>query len=453
MALDMLNFDREFIKNTVEILQKATLSKPVNNSKFIKIKITKIIYQDANSRHNQNYNLSFTSVPEYSVKKMFYIEQFTKKQAFQQTLSCNELVEFFMNHIPSSFKNAYFECINGKDCFFYNILTNKKGKISVLKKMSCKIEKKEYICANDNSITPNIFYSANNLNRQKQYIIREGIPVPFLIKLGVMNQEGKVINKKYDKFKQINRFLEYIKDILPEIQNTQNKPIYIVDFGCGKSYLTFAVYHYLNKILNLPVEIVGLDLKEDVILMCSRLAKEFEYDNLHFYCNSIEKYFENNNRPTDLVISLHACDTATDYAIASAIKQEAKAILSVPCCQHELNLKIGKKLEKSSTDKIAYERQISAIETFFKYGIARERFLALATDVMRCELLEKTGYSTQLLEFIDMTHTPKNLLIRAVKKNKKFNKSNEKNITDGYNAIADVLGTNIVLAKILGINN
>ena len=271
-------------------------------------------------------------------------------------------------------------------------------------------------------------------NRVKQYILKEGIPVPFLVHLGVMNKEGKVLAQKYDKFKQINRFLEYIKDILPEINHGQK--LKIIDFGCGKSYLTFAVYHFIHEIEKIPVEIIGLDLKDDVITMCNLLAKEFGYDNLHFHNGTVEDYFAKiEDKKCDLVITLHACDTATDYAIASAIKQNSKAILSVPCCQHELN----QNYKQSSN---------SALSQMLKYGIVKERFLSLSTDVMRCELLKKHGYSAQLLEFIDMSHTPKNLLIRAVKKNS----SSLKDEKSCYDEIAKLLEQDIHLAKLLGSN-
>ena len=248
-----------------------------------------------------------------------------------------------------------------------------------------------------------------------------------------MNKDGKVLAQKYDKFKQINRFLEYIKDILPEINNGQT--LKIIDFGCGKSYLTFAVYHFINEIEKIPVEIIGLDLKDDVITMCNLLAKEFGYKNLHFYNGTVEDYFAKiEDKKCDLVITLHACDTATDYAIASAIKQNSKAILSVPCCQHELNQNY-----KQSSNQ--------AINQMLKYGIVKERFLSLTTDVMRCELLKEKGYSTQLLEFIDVSHTPKNLLIRAVKK-----KSSSVNENSNYKELAKLVEQDICLAKLLESN-
>lgn len=238
-------------------------------------------------------------------------------------------------------------------------------------------------------------------NRDKDYLLADNKPIDFLIELGVMNQNGKVISKKYDKFKQINRFLEMIDDIIPNLKT--NKRLNIIDFGCGKSYLTFAVYYYLKIIKNLDINIIGLDLKQDVIDNCNQLANKLNYENLKFYTGNIENYIIDTN--IDMVITLHACDTATDAALEKAIKWNCDVILSVPCCHHELNSQI-----KNDT-----------LSPMLKYGILKERFAALATDAIRANLLEISGYKVQLLEFIDMEHTPKNILIRATKSKKMDN--------------------------------
>lgn len=238
-------------------------------------------------------------------------------------------------------------------------------------------------------------------NRNKDYLLTDNKPIDFLIELGVMNQNGKVISKKYDKFKQINRFLEMIDDIIPNLKT--NKRLNIIDFGCGKSYLTFAVYYYLKIIKNFDINIIGLDLKQDVIDNCNQLANKLNYENLKFYTGNIENYIIDTN--IDMVITLHACDTATDAALEKAIKWNCDVILSVPCCHHELNSQI-----KNDT-----------LSPMLKYGILKERFAALATDAIRANLLEISGYKVQLLEFIDMEHTPKNILIRATKSKKMDN--------------------------------
>ena len=232
-------------------------------------------------------------------------------------------------------------------------------------------------------------------NRTKSYILEEGRAVPFLVDLGVMTAEGKIVKSKYDKFKQINRFLEFIEDILPQLD--KNKKQTIIDFGCGKSYLTFAMYYYLHELKNYDISIIGLDLKKDVIEHCNRLTQKYGYDNLRFLTGDIADY--NDVDDVDMVVTLHACDTATDYALYKAVKWGAKVILSVPCCQHEVN------------EQIKNEQ----LEPVFRYGILKERMSALLTDGIRANLLEECGYRTQILEFIDMEHTPKNLLIRAVR--------------------------------------
>ena len=235
-------------------------------------------------------------------------------------------------------------------------------------------------------------------NRVKKYILEEGIPVPFLVDLGVQTKEGKIVRSRYDKFKQINRFLEFIEDVLPTL--SKERTVHIIDFGCGKSYLTFAMYYFLHDLKGYDVEITGLDLKEDVIADCNRLSEKYGYNKLRFIKGDIAEY---EGRDTvDMVVTLHACDTATDYALAKAVGWGAKVILSVPCCQHEVNQQI----------------QNEELASLLKYGIIKERMAALVTDAVRANLLETEGYETSILEFIDMEHTPKNLLIRAVKRDR-----------------------------------
>ena len=232
-------------------------------------------------------------------------------------------------------------------------------------------------------------------NRKKQYVLEEGVPVPFLVQLGVMTPSGAVVKARYDKFRQINRYLEFVEDIVDTLP--KGREIRIIDFGCGKSYLTFALYYYLHEKKGIDVRITGLDLKADVIAECGRLAKSFGYEKLEFLHGDIADYTGTDE--VDMVVTLHACDTATDYALYKAIKWNAKVIFCVPCCQHEVN------------------RQINDSERacLMKYGLIKERVSALYTDALRANMLEEQGYKTQVLEFIDMEHTPKNILIRAVK--------------------------------------
>ena len=239
-------------------------------------------------------------------------------------------------------------------------------------------------------------------NRTKNYILKEGNPIPFLVHLGLMTKDGSVVASKYAKFRQINRFLEYVRDILPDVKKLYGKdfsserPLRIADFGCGKSYLTFAVYYYLWQIENIPVQITGLDLKEDVIAYCQKLSDELKYDSLKFFVGNIAD-FSYENKP-DIIITLHACDTATDFALNFAVKQNALAILSVPCCQHEVNMSISKGGE---------------LDILLRHGIIKERVCALLTDEIRAAVLESEGYSVDVIEFIDFEHSPKNLMLRA----------------------------------------
>ncbi len=289
---------------------------------------------------------------------------------------------------------AYIEELETQDLWFgqyaietkgenINVLMNKKGTVTIKRKAK-KVEQdsKQFI---------NLEH-----NRTKKYILPEGTPVPFLVDLGVMTKEGKIVRTKYDKYRQINRFLEFVEDILPSLPKEEK--VTILDFGCGKSYLTFAMYYYLKVLQGYRLQIIGLDLKEDVIAHCNKLAESYGYDELQFLVGDIASYKGMNK--VDMVVSLHACDTATDYALFKAIKWDAKVILSVPCCQHELNKQM----------------KVTPLDQFFRYGLIKERSAALFTDAIRASLLEQWGYKTQILEFIDMDHTPKNILIRGVKK-------------------------------------
>lgn len=238
-------------------------------------------------------------------------------------------------------------------------------------------------------------------NRKKQYILSEDEPIPALIDMGIFTKDGRIAAPMRDKFVQINRFLEIVRDAINEdgyLERKNAEPLRIIDFGCGKSYLTFVLYHYLVNILGIRVNMTGLDLKADVIAKCSAAAKRYGYDSLKFERGDIAEY--DANAPADMVVTLHACDTATDYALHNAVCRGARMILSVPCCQHELN------------GQIASDR----LRLITRYGIIKERFAALMTDAIRANLLESRGYKTQVLEFVDLSHTPKNLLIRAIKK-------------------------------------
>lgn len=262
-------------------------------------------------------------------------------------------------------------------------------------------------------------------NRTKRYILPEGTPVGFLIDLGVMTKEGKIVRQKYDKYRQINRFLEFVEDILPQLSKEREQTI--IDFGCGKSYLTFAMYYYLKELKGYDIRIIGLDLKEDVIAHCNELKDKYGYGKLSFLVGDIASYTDVD--AVDMVVTLHACDTATDYALAKAVQWGAKVILSVPCCQHEANRMMENEL----------------LQPVLQYGILKERMAAIMTDAVQANLLTAKGYDTQILEFIDMEHTPKNLLIRAV-----YTGKDSENAAEALKNMEEALHLNLTLNKLLG---
>lgn len=336
---------------------------------------------------------------------LFQLESFTETQAFHKNLTVEETKDELAK-LLEEFRQVQVETVSED----ITVLISKKGKATIKRK-----RKKVQAKAADLSH-----------NRKKKYILEEGIAVPFLQDLGVMTQDGKIVRTKMDKFRQINRFLEFVEDILPQLD--KDRELTLLDFGCGKSYLTFAMYYYLHELKGYDIRIIGLDLKTDVILHCNELAKKYGYEKLTFLVGDIADY--EGVDQVDMVVTLHACDTATDYALAKAVGWNAKVILSVPCCQHEVNKQLEKQRNlhsgkmKSKTEVMGVSEmlgdQLASMEEvlgpIMDYGLLRERFAALVTDGLRAKRLESEGYETQVLEFIDMEHTPKNILLRAVKK-------------------------------------
>lgn len=371
--------DREFTQ--------AILSNPVDSEKGNKIKIRPVMIKNS---------------------LCFQETLYKGTQVFHTNYVIEEMKEKMLQYIGKLYKQAEIITLSWK----VTILTSKKGKITIQKR---KVQ---------NGQVPKAMPLEHN--RSKHYVLPEGKPVDFLVGLGVQTKDGKVVNSKYDKFRQINRYLEFIEDILQQLP--KDRTIRIIDFGCGKSYLTFAMYYYLHVQNGYDICVTGLDLKEDVIDYCNELAEKFQYENLHFEKGDISTY--EGEEAVDMVVSLHACDTATDYALEKAIKWNAKVILAVPCCQHEVN------------------KQISCPELtqVLKYGLIKERISALLTDAVRANLLEEMGYDTQILEFIDMEHTPKNILIRAVKRDGIRNKKTDIKKT------TDFLNIETTLQKLLGSN-
>lgn len=316
----------------------------------------------------------------------YQVSEFVGRKVLHSNHSAADVKKKIIDYMTEDFKQAQ---INMTDAAA-TILSSKS------KTLTCKYKK-----AGQLKVQRDLSH-----NRTKKYIIQEGKPVAFMIDLGVMGQDGKIIRTRYDKFRQINRFLEYIEDILPKLD--KERELTIIDFGCGKSYLTFAMYYYLKELKGYNIRIIGLDLKADVIEHCNELRTRYGYDKLDFYVGDIATYKDVDK--VDMVVTLHACDTATDYALAKAVKWGAEVILSVPCCQHEANRTIKSDILSPVMD----------------YGILKERMVAIVTDAARAKLLTANGYDTQILEFIDMEHTPKNLLIRAVKSSKEDISAREK---------------------------
>ena len=356
----------------------ATLSNPKDKGGVTKVKVRPILKKDV---------------------LLFQCEEYKNNQAFHHNYEVTEAIQKFADYMEL-FKQMQLETKKLKA----TVLVSKKGKVTIQKKQQTG-------CVKEVNLSH---------NRSKKYILEEGMNVPFLQDLGVMTSEGKVVRTKFDKFRQINRFLEFVEDILPQLD--KNKEITILDFGCGKSYLTFAMYYYLHELKKYDVRIIGLDLKTDVIRHCNELSEKYGYEKLKFLEGNIADYTGVDE--VDMVVTLHACDTATDFALDKAVGWNAKVILSVPCCQHELNGQMKNDL----------------LAPLFKYGLIKERMAALITDAMRAEYLESQGYDAQILEFIDMEHTPKNILIRAVKTGKKKNNQESIQACEEFFHITPTLG-------------
>ena len=348
--------------------------------KYVNEDLERILVSNA-SRGSSVSKLQVRQVPVKGEVR-YQVTRIQGTKAIHENYEKEELISYLTEQMKENFRQLQLEgrYVQGR------VLVSKKGKADI-KARETKARARE-------DFTPMLSH-----NRKKKYLLQEGIPVPWLVDLGVMTPEGKVRNSRYDKFKQLNRYLEFIQDILPKLP--KDREIRIIDFGCGKSYLTFAMYYYLKELNHYDIQVTGLDLKADVIEKCQSLADKYGYDRLDFQQGDIASY--EGADQVDMVVTLHACDTATDFALAKAVKWGARVILSVPCCQHELNRQV----------------QNQDLAPVLEYGILKERFAALLTDGLRAQMLKSAGYDTQILEFISMEHTPKNLLIRAVKNENK----------------------------------
>ena len=376
-------------------------------------KLIKIVFSD---RQSGDFNKVIIKPIILKSTKNIQIESFKDNKAFHKNIDLNNLQELenILKEYIENFKQILLQ-IEGSDISF------------IRKKESFSRKEKE----------SNLIKTSNEHNKKKQYILNEGDKIDFLIELGLMSVEGKILKSSFNKFKQINKYLEFIDDVIEELKAKKliTNHINVLDFGCGKSYLTFALYYYLkNYRKDLTFSIVGLDLKKDVIEFCNKLAKKLNYENLEFLNGNIKDY--NKSKEVDLVFSLHACNNATDYSLEKALSLDAKAILTVPCCHHEF----FEKIQKNKNSEFYNTLKIMADN-----GVVLDKFATLATDSFRSLSLELCGYKTKMIEFIDMEHTPKNILIKAIKSKS----SNLKEKLVEYNKLKEFLGIKPLLEDLI----
>ena len=376
-------------------------------------KLIKIVFSD---RQSGDFNKVIIKPIILKSAKNIQIESFRDNKAFHKNIDLNNLqeLEYNLKEYIDNFKQILLQ-IEGSDISF--------------------IRKKENFSRKEKD--SNLIKTSNEHNKKKQYILNEGDKIDFLIELDLMSVEGKILKSSYNKFKQINKYLEFIDDVIEELKAKKliTNHINVLDFGCGKSYLTFALYYYLkNYRKDLTFSIVGLDLKKDVIEFCNKLAKKLNYENLEFLNGNIKDY--DKSKEVDLVFSLHACNNATDYSLEKALSLDAKAILAVPCCHHEF----FEKIQKNKNSEFYNTLKIMADN-----GVVLDKFATLATDSFRSLSLELCGYKTKMIEFIDMEHTPKNILIRAIKSKS----SNLKEKLVEYNKLKEFLGIKPLLEDLI----
>ena len=376
-------------------------------------KLIKIVFSD---RKSGDFNKVIIKPIILKSTKNIQIESFKDNKVFHKNIDLNNLQELEDNlkEYIDNFKQILLQ-IEGSDISF--------------------IRKKENFSRKEKE--SNLIKSSNEHNKKKQYILNEGDKIDFLIELGLMSVEGKILKSSFNKFKQINKYLEFIDDVIEELKAKKliTNHINVLDFGCGKSYLTFALYYYLkNYRKDLTFSIVGLDLKKDVIEFCNKLAKKLNYENLEFLNGNIKDY--DKSKEVDLVFSLHACNNATDYSLEKALSLDAKAILAVPCCHHEF----FEKIQKNKNSEFYNTLKIMADN-----GVVLDKFATLATDSFRSLSLELCGYKTKMIEFIDMEHTPKNILIKAIKSKS----SNLKEKLIEYNKLKEFLGIKPLLEDLI----
>ncbi len=390
--------------------------------------LTKDLEQIIISNSSDTERVSKIKIRPVLLKKELYFQasSFCGTKVLHYNYAKEELLEKLSDWFSGLFRQLEIKTLNNQT----TILISKKGTVTVKTKQR---REKDLLWKINDGLMEDGNLELIGHNRKKQYLLKEGAAIPFMVDLGIMSIDGNVIKSKYDKFRQMNRYLEFIEDVLPSL--SKEEVIEIIDFGCGKSYLTFAMYYYLKEIKGYRIKIIGLDLKEDVIKTCNELKDRYGYRELEFKKGDIKSYQGTNK--VSMVVTLHACDTATDFALYKAALWGAKVVLSVPCCQHELNQQIF----------------CGDLQPMLKYGLIKERMSALMTDALRANLMEALGYKVQILEFIDMEHTPKNILIRAVRKG---SQPTAKEIHENLNQLkntCEYLNCNLTLYQLIASTN
>ena len=353
-------------------------------------KIKKLAFSEKKQKDSEYAKIT---VRPFASKKgtMWQLEKYKNNQVFHENMSESDFLSWLEGTADTLFKQC---CLTAEGTTVHYTL------------FADKIKRK----VTGNAVTAKV----QSHNKEKEYILKQGENIPALVDLGVFSNDFKIIKSKYDKYKQINRFIEIVDDAFRKLGKDS---ITILDFGCGKSYLTFIIYHYFTVIRGIKATVIGYDLKEDVVRHCNETAEKYGYENLKFYVNDVTKgeLFEGE---VDMVITLHACDIATDFALYHAISHKVPHIFSVPCCQHEINNSI---------------RKGGDFDILLSHGLIKERFSALLTDSIRAEILKKCGYETDIIEFVDFAHSPKNLMLRCkLKKPLKPDLSDVKALMESY---------------------
>ena len=333
--------------------------------------IKKLVFS---SKRDKAADISKVTLRPFMSKKgpMWQVERTKGAQVFHENLDSVKLLTLIDENLRHSFSQC---CLTAEGTTIHYTIFPDKTKRKLTGNEIRNIEIKAH-------------------NKEKKYLLAQGENIPALVELGVFTEDFRVVKSKYDKYKQINRFIEIVDDAFKEYGKDE---VTILDFGCGKSYLTFIIYYYFTVIRKVNAKVIGYDLKEDVVKHCNLIAEKYGYDNLHFYVNDVTKG-ELYSGEVDMVITLHACDIATDFALYHAIENKVKYIFSVPCCQHEICSSI-----KKGGD----------FDILLEHGLLKERFSALLTDSIRAEILKQCGYETDVIEFVDFAHSPKNLMLRC----------------------------------------